>query len=138
MKGFLNATPEEISAISIFNREKEYSFLIKNDSWYLDKPINKNIENYLFKLFVRTLSQLPVTQIIQEHSENLEIFGLEHPEVQIKISYNNGRRDDCLLLGNENAANTSTYAKLKGSRQVVLLGIILKEDVRHILEKISK
>lgn len=137
VKGFLNANPEEVSAISILNKENEYRFLIKDGIWYSDNSLNATIDNYLFKLFIKKLAQLPVTQIIQEHSENLESFGLEHPEVQIKVSYNNSRRDDCLLLGNENAANTSTYAKLKESRRVVLLGIILKEDVRRILEKVS-
>jgi hypothetical protein len=137
-KGFLNSEQKLIKSLSIFKNEKQYCFVQENNIWYLTKPKKVYTDNAFFIRFVDELTQLPVTQIIVGRSENLETFGLDHPEIQIRITYNNDKNDDWLLLGNNNEASTSTYARLKGNEQVVLLGIILKQDVEHIIEDLSR
>jgi hypothetical protein len=136
-KGFLNINPSEIGSLVIFFKEKSYGFVKKNHKWLLFEPYEKDIEPLSFERFLKDLTMLPVTQRISNNSDESEMFGLRPPEIRINITYGPGKKDIWVFLGKDNEAKTSTYAKIKESDEIVLLGKVLKEDVTQIIAMID-
>ena len=114
--------------------EKAYDFVRANDGWKLVGPKEHRVDQKSFEIFLRDLTMLPKTQTILKNPEDLSLFGLKDPEIRIRITYGSDKKSAYLLLGSDNEAKTSTYAKVEGSNEIVLLGIILKEDVKRIID----
>ncbi len=55
------------------------------------------------------------------------------PGIRIIITHGPENKKTCVLFGDYNAAGTSFYAKTESSKEILLLGRILKEDVLHIV-----
>jgi len=134
--GYLHIKPSEVSSVTIFFNEKTYGFVRENKGWKLLDAGVYGFDQKYFAIFLKDLCTLPKTQTISNNSEELGLFGLEVPEIRIKITYGTDKRRVCLFLGRDNEASTSTYAKVEGSNEIVLLGKILKESIGHIIERL--
>lgn len=136
-KGFLKIRASDVSSITVSLREKTYGFIKGNNGWKLVSPKEHRIDQKFFGMFLRNLTMIPKTQSIAKNPENLRLFGLEDPEIRIKITFGRDKTSTSLLLGNDNEPQTSTYAKIEGRDEVVLLGIILKEDLKRIIDMVD-
>ena len=136
-RGFLNINPSEIGSLVIFFEEKSYGFVKKNHKWLLFEPYEKNIDLQSFDRFLKDLAMLPVTQRISNNSDDSAMFGLRPPEIRINITYGPEKKDMWVFLGKDNEAKTSTYAKIKESDEIVLLGKVLKDDIAQIVAMID-
>jgi Domain of unknown function (DUF4340) len=136
-KGFLNIDPSEIASLTIFFKEQPYGFVKENSKWKLAIPYEKDMEQRSVEVFLKDLCMLSVTQKISGNPGESEMFGLKRPEIRINVTYGSEKRKMSVLLGNENEAKTSTYAKIGESNEIVLLGRIVKEDVNYIINMVD-
>ncbi len=132
-KAFLNIDPLKISSLAIHFQEQKYVFKKQeNDKWELTEPRTKEDGQSFFSVFFEDLTTLSITQTLMNNESGLKSYGLHDPGIKIIITHGSENKKTCLLFGNDNVAGTSFYAKIENSKEVLLLGKILKEDVLHI------
>lgn len=133
-KGFLTIDPLEISSFAIHFQDQKYVFKKQeNGKWELMEPRTKKDAQSFFPAFVKDLTTLSITQTLINNESGLNSYGLHDPEIKIIITHGSENRKTCLLFGNDNAAGTSFYAKIENSKEILLLGKVLKEEVLHIV-----
>jgi hypothetical protein len=136
-KRFLNINPGEIVFFTINWEGKSYSFARHNKKWKLEKPAAKSMEQRPVDYFLKDLCTLPLTQTISENSDEAAAYGLENPRIRIQMVYGSAIARIVVLLGCDNEAGTSIYAKKSDSAKIVLLGRIIKEDVAQLVHMID-
>lgn len=136
-KTFLDIDDSEVVSLVIFIGEKPYCFVKENHKWKSVRPYEKSADQWSFESFLKVLTMLPITQRISNNPDASELFGLGTPEIRIRITYGPDKKNTWVFLGNDNEAKTSTYAKIGGSNEIVLLEKVLKDDVMYIIEMID-
>lgn len=74
-------------------------------------------------------------EILDAEDSSDTVFGLEEPEVVLDLSFYGprGATRKTLLLGDDNPAHRSCYARLEGDPRIYLVGILYKRDLEDLI-----
>ncbi len=77
-----------------------------------------------------------ILDVIDDHPKSLADFGLDHPEFELSIKMKGDSAFKTLLIGSDNPAQNSCYAKVETLPRVLLLGILYKTDIDSIFDRL--
>jgi Domain of unknown function (DUF4340) len=77
-----------------------------------------------------------ILEVIDDHPTTLADFGLDSPEFEFSIKTKGDSAFKTLLIGSDNPAQNSCYAKVETLPRVLLLGILYKTDLDSIFDRL--
>ena len=86
--------------------------------------------------FLTALTNLVNLGSVEGKPEELSEFGLKPPQTHITV-YVEGAGPQTLALGKHNPVNTSLYALVNQSQQVILVGSIVSWDLRKLMDAVK-
>lgn len=86
--------------------------------------------------FLVALSRLVNLGDIEGKPEELSEYGLKPPKTQISVHVEGGGTQT-LALGKHNPVNTSLYALVNQSQQVILVGSVISWDLRKLMDAVK-
>ncbi len=89
-----------------------------DDSWTIKETMG-NKEG--IEALLTSLSGAKLMRIVEENPENLKIFGLEPPKVEMAVRLKDGSSLPVLFLGNNNLDASGIYGKLSNSPRVFIV-----------------
>jgi hypothetical protein len=95
--------------------------------WVIAEPKQIPADQDTVKTITSALASLNADRLIDEHPSDLNPFGLTSPTEEIDVTLKNGAVDK-VLLGSDNIAGTSTYAKVDGKPAVYTLASFNKTN----------
>jgi hypothetical protein len=103
--------------------------VLKNDAgkWVITEPKSVPADQDAIRTITTSLSALTPDRLISEHPGDLSAFGLTAPTEEIDVTLKGGTVDK-ILLGSDNIAGTSTYAKLDGKPAVYTIASSTKSN----------
>lgn len=86
--------------------------------------------------FLTALARLVDLGDVESKPEELSEYGLKPPKTQISVHVEGGGTQT-LALGNHNPVNTSLYALVNQSQQVILVGSVISWDLRKLMDAVK-
>lgn len=84
--------------------------------------------------FLTSLTSLVDLGNVDGKPEELAEYGLKPPKTQIALQVEGTAGTQTLVLGKHNPVNTSVYAIVNQSQQVILVGSIISWDLRKLMD----
>ena len=102
--------------IELINIDSNYTFLKRNFSWEISKPINWKINDYTISNFINILSHSKLTKLftydeIKSRGEVLKDYGIEDSSITFHLYY--GSNKNTLKIGKTTRDEKSLYCTLK-------------------------
>ena len=115
---FNQADVVEISII--INGER---LVLKKDDkkgWVITEPVSDKADDRAVEDYINSFLEMIEVRVVDSNPGDLSIYGLDNPiEVAVNLK---DKKAFHLLLGDENPTHASSYAKIKDSQAVFLLG----------------
>ena len=86
--------------------------------------------------FLVSLTRLVDLGSVEGKPEELSEYGLKPPKTQIAVQVE-GAEPQTLALGKHNPVNTSLYALVNKSQQVILVGSVISWDLRKLMDAVK-
>ena len=86
--------------------------------------------------FLVSLARLVDLGSVEGKPEELSEYGLKPPKTQITVQVE-GAEPQSLALGKHNPVNTSLYALVNQSQQVILVGSVISWDLRKLMDAVK-
>ncbi len=86
--------------------------------------------------FLTSLTHLVDLGRVESKPEELSEYGLKPPKTQIAVQVE-GAEPQTLTLGKHNPVNTSLYALVNQSQQVILIGSVISWDLRKLMDAVK-
>jgi hypothetical protein len=86
--------------------------------------------------FLTALTKLVDLGSVEGKPEELSEFGLKPPKTSITVHVE-GTEPQTLALGKHNPVNTSLYALVNQSQQVILVGSVISWDLRKLMDAVK-
>lgn len=117
----VNEPIDNINNISIVNKFGEYSILKNSDKKFIIEDLNSYPRNdSAYDELADKTSNFIADKIVTDADSHLETYGLNYPQAQVNIKYNNNV-DMEFFIGNEAPGNLGYYVKQKDSPQIYLV-----------------
>lgn len=114
------AIPEDqIRKIEIRKKDADLTVVQKNDAgkWEMMAPQPLRIDQDAISSMTSTLSSLSADRLIEEKAQDLAVYGLQSPALELVITQKDGKTYK-LLVGDETPTGGGYYARLDGDPRV--------------------
>ncbi len=117
-----------IDRIELRNRAVRLSFSRRDLLWQMDAPLTAKADKTALEGILDNFCRLKYDRLVAESAARLEDFGLDKPEIELKLSAQ-GRLAATILLGMKNAIDDSSYARLAGENRVVQIASYMRNGL---------
>lgn len=121
-----------IERIELRNKRDRFSFSRRDVLWHLDAPLAAKADKAFLEGILDNYCRLKYDRLVAENAAALEDFGLDEPEIELKLIAKN-RPATIILLGMKNTIDDSSYAKLGDGNKVVTIASYLRQDLEKDL-----
>lgn len=115
----------------------DMSFTKKGDDWKYDEddkfPVNTG---YLTKM-LGDMSGLTATKLVTKESTDLKQYGLDAPQLTVKIADASGA-EKTFVVGNESTIASGCYAYLDDTKTIYIVSSELLDDFKYTKEQMMK
>jgi hypothetical protein len=122
-KTVLEFQRDQLKALNVAHRDKEFKFEKSGDDWFIKKPFEGRGDNSEINSIASDLELAKVEDFVNPPLEGLKKYGLDKPQVRVDIFLGDNKTRKTLLIGDK---IDSTYYAKDDSRDVVFK---LKEDL---------
>jgi hypothetical protein len=130
----LDIPAAKIEKIELRQKDDRFIFTKKNSIWYLTEPLAAKADKVALENILDDFCPLKYDRLVEENARDLKSFGLDQPEMQLKL-FVEGMTTPApsILLGMKNNLDSSSYAKLASSGKVVLIAAYKRNDLKKNL-----
>jgi hypothetical protein len=112
----LNALIDDITGLELMRGDTDVITLVKSgEQWIMTQPWEFPASTENIALLLKTITETNKKHFIAEHTDSLSKYGLDNPQIILKVTLNKGMMDKLLLIGNTLKENVGTnlfsYAK---------------------------
>jgi hypothetical protein len=119
---------DQLKAMNILTKGKQYAFEKSSDDWVVKKPFESRGDNTEINSIVSDLELARVEEFVDSSSKDPKAYGVATPSIRVDLFLGDNRARKTLLIGNK--VDTHYYAKDE-SRDVVFK---VKEDLQKKLD----
>lgn len=131
--------PEHVEELVLKTEEKLILLHREEDQWMIKEPVVAKGDNDSIGAALITLAKAETERTVNEKPENLQVYGLDKPSMEIIIKEKNHPPLDTIFLGSKNPTEYYVYMKMAKSSAVMLTSSGLKDqldkDVYHYRDK---
>jgi hypothetical protein len=128
----LDIPGDAVEKIELRNNSGRFVFFRRDTLWYLEEPLATRADKVALESILDNFCQLKYDRLVAEDSRDLQAFGLDNPEIELKL-FAAGRPAASVLLGVKNGLDDSSYARLAGQNKVVSLAAYKRNDLEKEL-----
>lgn len=128
----LDIPGEAVERIELRNTSGRFVFFRRDSLWYLEEPLATRADRVALESILDNFCQLKYDRLVAEDSRDLQAFGLDDPEIELKL-FAAGRPAAAVLLGVKNNLDDSSYARLANGSKVVSLAAYKRNDLEKDL-----
>ncbi len=121
-----------VERIELRNAHGLFAFARSDVGWRLEKPMAARADKVIVEGILDNFCPLKYDRLIAERGAELKDFGLDRPEIELKLAAK-GRPAATVLLGTKNAIDDSTYAKLAAGERVAAIAGYRRNDLEKDL-----
>ena len=121
-----------VERIELRNAHGLFAFTRSDVGWRLEKPLAARADKALVEGILDNFCPLKYDRLIAEQGAELKDFGLDRPEIELKL-FAKGRPAATVLLGTKNAIDDSSYARLAGGGRVAAIAGYRRNDLEKDL-----
>ena len=99
----------------------------RDDTWHITDPTEATADAATVSSITSSLESLNIERVVQDNSDNLAKFGLGKPRLEVTFKHGDTSDPTTLLVGDDAATGSNTYATIKGSDRVFLIAASLGE-----------
>ncbi len=135
---------EAVQRIEIKRKEGiDLLFEKANGKWRMRKPKDVEADDYVLGRIADEVKDFKYERLVEEKAVNLKKYGLEKPEILLKLMERGSNTPIEIEIGDKNPLNSNRYAKLKNSTKVVIISsiftdLLTKEPIDYREKKIAK
>ena len=123
---------EKIRQIDIIFDEQHLIGKRTSEGWKREQS-GEPLPSTIVDDFLTSLTSLVDLGNVEGKPEDLSEYGLKPPKTQISLQVE-GAGSQTLILGKHNPVNTSLYALVNESPQVILVGAVISWDLRKLMD----
>jgi hypothetical protein len=119
---------DQLKAMNVVSKGKEYAFEKSSDDWYVKKPFESRADNTEINSIVSDLEFARVEEFVETASSDLKTYGLASPPIRLDLFLGDNRARKTLLVGNR--VDTHYYAKDESRDEIFKI----REDLQKKLD----
>jgi hypothetical protein len=120
---------DQIQAIRIQHAGGETDDLKKdNGKWVMTGPKPLPADPDAAASLVSSLTTVTADQTVENNATDLSPYGLNHPQLDVKVTQKDGKTDD-LLIGDDTPTNSGSYAMRAGNPHVYTVSSYVKTSL---------
>jgi hypothetical protein len=127
----LDFSPKQVTQIELFFDGQRVVCQRTPEGWKRSSD-EESIRTDMVDDFLMNLAKLIRIGEVVGGADKLSEYGLASPSAWVKLQMN-GRGDRTLTLGKRNPVQTSLYAQVDNTPQVILVGAVVLWDMRKLL-----
>ena len=112
----LDIPADAVERIELRNANGRFVFFRRDTLWHLEEPLATRADKVALESILDNFCQLKYDRLVAEDSRDLQAFGLDDPEIELKL-FAAGRPAAAVLLGVKNGLDDSSYARLAKRQQ---------------------
>ena len=121
----------EVVRIELRSKDREAITCIKQErDWRIVEPVRKKAKNYEINGILQKLYELKTRRFVTEKAARLSMYGLDHPDVEITLTYEDGSKET-LHVGKSLPDSDLAYAKT-AAKDIIF---VIEKDVVDELRK---
>jgi hypothetical protein len=110
----------QIEKIELRQNDKRFVFSLQDTVWRLEEPMAAKADKVALESILDNFCPLKYDRLVAEAAGDLKNFGLDKPEIELKLFAKDKTRPvHIILLGMKNNLDSSSYAKLAAGSKVV-------------------
>lgn len=115
-----NYTVEQISKVHVENESGSFDVVQNGEDGFIISELAQLPENSLAYTAVNSLGELTATELVEQNSDDISIYGLDNPRSKVQIEFVDNTTKT-LLIGNNAAKVASVYIMIDGERDVYII-----------------
>ena len=120
---------DQVASIQIKHAAGETDTIRRdNNKWQMTEPKPLPADPDAASSLTSALSSVTADKTIEDNATDLAAYGLNNPQLDVKITRKDGKTDE-LLLGDDTPTNSGTYAKRAGDAHVYTVGSFVKTSL---------
>ena len=128
----LDLAADAVERIELRNAHGLFAFARSDAGWRLEKPMAARADKVIVEGILDNFCPLKYDRLIAERGAERKDFGLERPEIELKL-FARGRPAAAVLLGTKNPIDDSSYASLAGGERVAAIAGYRRNDLEKDL-----
>ncbi len=128
----LDMPSASVEKVELRNSNGRFVFSRRDTIWFLDAPLTAKAEKVALESVLDNYCPLKYDRLVAENPAELKDFGLDRPEIELKL-FAKGRPATTILLGTKNSLDDSSYAKLASGKKVVTIAAFKRADLEKDL-----
>ncbi len=128
----LDLTAEAVERIELRNARGAFAFSRDGVGWRLEKPVAARADKVIVEGILDNFCPLKYDRLIAGQGAELKDFGLDRPEIELKLLAK-GRPAATVLLGTKNGIDGSSYATLADGGRVAAIAGYRRNDLEKDL-----
>ena len=101
--------------------------------WELSSPAPAPLNRERVESLLSTITGLVRIEVVSEATEDFRQYGLENPSMSITLSAE-GAPPSTLLVGSDCPTGVSMYGMIKGTKEVIQIGTLLRFSINSFLD----
>lgn len=128
---------EEILEVKI-KREGQTVLLKSLDGqWRIVEPVDAGVANERVQEILASFD-FGIVRVIEANGSHFKLYGLETPKYEFGIKARGDNTFQTLLIGEDAPGNLSCYARVKGQKKILLLGIRYRQEFERAFTEFSQ
>lgn len=123
-----------VEKIELLQKDKRFVFSLRDSVWHLEEPLAAKADKVVLESILDNFCPLRYDRLVSEAAGDLKNFGLDKPEIELKLfARDEARPAHAILLGMKNNLDSSSYAKLAAGSKVVSIAAYKRNDLEKDL-----
>lgn len=123
----------EVGSVSVMNENGSFKAVKESDGWKMVEPFETMGDKSLWDNLARNFTNSKRQRVIKENADDVSIYGLAEPPIQVTIAGATKEVETTMLIGDETPVPGKYYALIKGSSDVVTVGSSLQTTANKTL-----
>lgn len=123
----LDFNAEEVLEVKIEKEGRIVLLKILDGQWRIVKPVDAGVANERVHDLL-TFFDHGIVRVIEANGSDFKLYGLENPRYEFGIKTRGDNTFQTLLIGEDAPGNLSCYARVKGQKKVILLGVRYRQE----------
>ena len=119
---------DSVERIELRNQAGKFVFSRRDMQWYLLEPLAAKADKVALEGILDNFCALKYDRLVAENARGLKDFGLDSPEIELKLLAK-GQPGATVLLGMKNSLDDSSYAMLAAGGKVVSIAAYKRNDL---------
>jgi hypothetical protein len=123
-----------VEKIELRNKDGRFVIARRDTQWFLEEPLAAKADKVALESILDNFCPLKYDRLVAESGSDLKAFGLEAPEIELKLFTKEGSQPGAtILLGLKNSIDDSSYARLAAGGKVVSIPAYKRNDLEKDL-----